>query len=308
LLLTLRTSPLTTEIAWFELVEVIAADLRRRPKDIVAAHIFDPERKEIYVEGSRDVNFLNWLAKDSRGSNSRVVWINDVDLGPSSVRENDEDDGGNKQRVLDFLDSVKNESFSIRGFVDLDDDSLLGGRIYPPNVLATDFRDLEGYFFEEENLDRALRLGFSTDKVTAKDFLQSAFDTARIMAAMRLASSEDGWKLPFAKSDWPKKIIAQKGLVTEAPQKDILRALMQRANITLALLESSSVRVTEALDVLEGLEPLSFIHGKDTLRIMKVQLASIKIRCDDPFTVLGSTYDRSKLPIHKNLATSVAFL
>lgn len=276
--------------------------MRRKPDAVLTTHIFDPKRRELYVEGPRDVKFFSWLTRQNRDKDAVIVPIDMIDI------ELDENGGGNRQRLVNFLQAVAGSPARILGFVDRDQDDLLGITDHPANAVLTDFRDLESYVLWEENVERVLMLGCGVDKVSAQDFLGSAVEVATFMAACRLVSKQQGLGLPISDSDWPRRITATGGLVTSLNEKIILRALLQRAEISLHVLEQLEKDIESAAEGLSALEPQKYIHGKDMMRIMERQLKSLGIVHTDVFSLFGPTFTRTWDEKQANLNVAAEFV
>lgn len=276
--------------------------MRRNPEAVLTTHIFDPKRRELYVEGTRDVKFFSWLTTPNRDKDAVIVPIDLVDV------QLDESGGGNRQRLVNFLRIVAGSPASILGFVDRDQDDLLGIIDHPENAVLTDYRDLESYVLWEENVARVLMLGCGIDKVSPKDFLDSAINAATFTAACRLVSTQQSLELSISEADWPRKIAAKGGLVSSLNRKAILTALLQRAKISLQILDQLEKDIESAEDSMRALEPQRYIHGKDMMRIMEKQLKSLGVIQPDVFSLFGPTFTRTLDEKQVNLKIAAQFV
>lgn len=266
--------------------------MRRTPEGIITAHAMDPARRELYVEGRRDRVFLKWATPDMH-VDATVVCIDDVEL-PASC---DEDcSGGNRGRLLRFLADVEGRAPRIVGFVDRDQDHLLGiERDLGSNVVLTDFRDMESYVLFEENIDKMLRAGIGVEKVSAADFLKSAVDAASLLSAVRLISVRENLMLPVGGSRWENKLTVQGGLVVRVDLQGIVHQLLQNADISLR--ESSGVvaRILLVAEELTQFSPQMRVHGKDMMRIIKLQLHSLGTDVSDASYVVNPTVNMATI-------------
>lgn len=282
--------------------------LRRSPEVILAAHEFDQERRELYVEGVRDRVFLNWLVHERQDPNALVVCIDDVDI-PDPHTDLDEDSYGNRERVIELMRIVDGHAPRIRGFIDRDQDHLVGAAALTRNVWVSDFRDMESYVLFEENLDQVLRAGAGTESVEASNMLTSLFDTATFLAAARLVSQRNAYRFPVGSAKWERHIRAVDGVVTSFDGGAVLRQLVQNSAISLTTLPSITDEVNAALSELEELDPRMRVQGKDAMRIVRIQLKSIGIEVTEAFHILGPTFRResiSKFPQLRSTANFVA--
>lgn len=278
--------------------------LRRDPEAIIAAFELDPERRVLYVEGTSDQAFFNWLTKKSLNSNSMVSCIDEVNLPATGS----DDSGGNRGRLLRFLMQVQNEGVSIAGFVDKDQDHLLGNESSLANVFYTDFRDRESYVFFEENLDTALRMGVGLPTVEASELLKSTFETSLKLAAIRLVSEKRKLKLPVSSTNWDKHVTARKGIVQAVDLDRIVNQLFQQANHSLKQKKSVLGEVLSTVEALSKYDPRQVVHGKDTMRILDRQFKSLRVKVDDVSIVLKATFRPELISSFPNLRAAVDFL
>lgn len=279
--------------------------MRRPPEVILAAHELDLERRELYVEGAGDRSFFNWLTSGSRHRDAMVFCIDDVDM-PSGNEEDAE--GGNRGRLLRFLELADGESSRIFGFVDQDQDHLLSVAPAVGNVILSDYRDLESYVLFEDNIDQALRAGGGTERVSASDFLTSAFEAASFLASIRLVSTRQSLKLPVGGTVWEKKITVRGGLVTSIDREGVIRQLMQNSGIHLKQLPDLLRAVDETSEELSAVIPQLKVQGKDTMRIMRLQFRSLGIDVKETFHLLGSTFSKASIGSFPRLGSAVDFL
>ena len=202
--------------------------IRRTPEAIVIAHVMDQSRKSLYVEGLRDRLFLSWLLGDQADNGAVIAEIDFVEIPESGA-------GGNRGRLIKFAEQLGTKDVAIRMFADADWDRVLG-RCLPQRVWLTDYRDLEGYILCERCLDKLLRLGIGTERVSARNLLAAVLNSARPLGALRLASDIDGLNLPFQNTDLTRHV-AGEGEAISVDLASYLRALLQNAGISLSRLQ-----------------------------------------------------------------------
>ena len=258
--------------------------MRRDPKAILAAHVLDPQRRELYVEGSRDHTFLKWLVGDVINRNARILEIGTVDLPESS-------EGGERGRLLRFAKYVEGAPAQIRFFADADMDRIIG-RSAPANVWLTDSKDLEGYLLREDCLDKALKLGLSVDDVPAGPLLTSVLSQARTIGLLRVMSERQTLSLPFQGTKLDKYLGATGK-----------RVLLERERYVQTLLQNASLSLTKLPAILADLETLEkelaatpdhdLVHGKDALCLLERSLILHGIARGVTGPVLWTSFDRS---------------
>lgn len=237
--------------------------LRRPPEAILIAHRMDSGRRELYVEGVRDRAFLNWLARGDLADKSAIIPVDQVDLPNVS-------EGGNRERLKEFLAIVESSGYDIRGLIDADQGRLIAETV-SSNAWLTDLRDIEGYALTAENIDAALRLGCGIEVGEAEWILNSTFEAAIYLAAVRLASYRLGLKLPVSKSELKGCVSTTRvGMINLNPRR-CLSSLLQSAGISLGKLEAVEDAVAAAMTELMELPRIEVVHGKDCMKLLTRQ-------------------------------------
>lgn len=276
--------------------------MEREPGGVVASHVMDPKRRELYVEGESDQAFFLWILKDQDAIDARVVPIKFVDV--PGVTE-----GGERGRLLKFLAEIEgSEKSHIRGFVDADQDRHLGILEELVNGWFTDHRDLEGYVLTIDNLDTGLRLGCSLQNPAAENVFNQMTKAAVTIAAIRLASARLQLKLPISSGKWISQLSSDKYGNLKMNLSSIIQSLMQEADVSLKRLDEVTRAVTEADEELQQVDVRHVIHGKDCMRILTKQLAEFGIKVDSASRIMWSTFRRDVIMQYPSLAAAVGFL
>jgi hypothetical protein len=262
--------------------------LRRSPEVILVAHAMDPGRRELYVEGSRDRAFLNWLVGDNLAVRAAVVTIDLVEMP-------EVDEGGNRERLKRFLLQVESSDAEIRGLLDADHSVLIPEAV-PSNVWLTDLRDAEGYVLAEENVDAALRLGCGIERVPASSIIASMQEVCKTLSAIRLASEQAGLRLPVSTVQLNRHVrVSSEGTPT-LNQVALLRGLMQRAGISLREYEGIASLVTTAAEQVATFPVGQTLHGKDCFKVLDLQFRALGAPADvNVGAMLWSSFQRERL-------------
>ncbi|MEU4571462.1 hypothetical protein [Nonomuraea sp. NPDC023979] len=278
--------------------------MRRDPKAVVAAHRMDRERRELYVEGVRDKSFLEWLVEPNRNDSAIIRTIDFVDI-PDVI------EGGNRERIVRFLEIIDGDDVQIRGLIDADHEHLRSAeekRSYPSKIYLTDWRSLESYVLTIECLDRALRLGCSLEAPTAASLFSSIAKVVRDVSGIRFLSESEELRLPLNEYRWLKHVaFSSKGGVT-ADLDAILRSLMQAAKVSLSRRAELMEKLDGVLEMLAALDDLYVLHGKDFMKILTAQLRCMGVSIDDAGRLMWTSFRRSHAREFPNLSKVMAYL
>jgi hypothetical protein len=248
----------------------------------------DKGRRDLYVEGTRDGAFLRWLAGRKMAPKTAVISIDFVDMPQV-------DEGGNRERLKEFLSLVGASDYEIRGLLDADQSRLVGEEI-PTNTWLTDLRDAESYVLDVENIDAALRLGCGIERGVAEAVLSSTFDAAISISAIRLASHKLDLRLPVSKSRLKGYVTSTPAGVLSIDEPGYLGALLQSGKVSLARLEEVAEAVAAAKADLAAMPRREVVHGKDCMKLLTIQfraLGASDLREAAP--LLWSSFKRERL-------------
>ena len=271
--------------------------LRRDPKTIFAAHILDPDRCDLYVEGPQDRQFIEWLVGRNKHPKAAVFDIGSVDLpstGPS----------GRRDLVLAFSGLALSERANIRCLVDADFDRLVAGEI-PSNCWRTDLRDLEAYFFRPECLEKVWRLGVGIE-IDGEEVLGSILAAARLVGLLRFVARRREQNLPFQRTDLRGRTESDGRSVT-IDLAAYARVLLQNAGISLAELSG----LLDEVSRLGGDPPqpeVDIPHGKDCVALVAEMLLRRGVAREDAERLVRVSFERGMTEEYPVLQQVVGFL
>ncbi len=271
---------------------------RRDPAAVIAAHRIDPERRELYVEGTDDRHFLNWLLGDTKDSEATIREIATINIDA---------DGGARGRAVALAEAAVRAGVpatGLRVLVDADHDRLLA-RSLPPNCWRTDLRDLEGYFLRIECIERLWRLAVRRD-VDAEKILTSVMAEAAKIGVLRLLSDRDGLALPFQATDLGKRVTASKEQVS-VDLDALLRALLQNARIGLDRHQEIKGLYAE-LARSEPQPSCDLVHGHDCVTLFGEILAQHGVSRVEADRLLRLSFERWMADEHAVLSEVISWL
>ena len=270
----------------------------RQPDAVLTAHRMDPSRRELYVEGTRDRLFLTWLLGKRQPTDAIVQEIAFIEI-PNVL-------GGERGRLIQFANWLEDKDVGIRMFADADCDRVLG-RTVPKRVWLTDNRDLEGYVLRIECIDKVLRLGIATDKITAELLLRAIKKHCRRLGILRLLSERDSLKLPFQTTNLKRFIKLSNGELN-LDFDGYFRALLQNASISLKQFKSLHERFVELECCYENTPDIELIHGKAAICIIDAALAKFGIRDEEGGRLLWCSFEARFVEVGSSLESVLAFI
>jgi len=190
----------------------------------------DNEVLIFFVEGKRDLAFWNELLPISERDNGVIYPIDLLD-----IKENQE---GAKGRCLKLLQIFyeKGLHHRVKVFVDDDYDSILE-KEHPDNVITTDYKDLESYFFEENILSRVITTGFAIEIDGCSEYIQCLKRLCWPIGIARILSIKEKLLLPFSKTfenSKRRKFIDGKNTDANIDFERLIRILIQNSNNSLS--------------------------------------------------------------------------
>jgi len=255
--------------------------IRRKPEAVVLAHTMDRSRRELYVEGTRDRLFVLWLLGTNIDANASVREVDSVDLP--------EVPGGERGRLLYFANWLGARDVRIRMFADADWDRILG-RAVPDRVWLTDYRDMEGYVLCLKCVDKVLRIGIATDRVTANALLLNIIQQCRRLGLIRIMSELEGLNLPFQKTRLSRHLqVVESNVLVDIP--GYLRALLQNAQISLSRLKELEERLSRVHETYAATPDPDLVHGKDATALLAAALMAHGVDVENGLRLLWTSFE-----------------
>lgn len=297
--LTRLISRLDSAKAWFHWTGQ-SATMRRDPAAILTAHLMDPDRRELYVEGPNDRTFLQWVTDEQRHPDACVLEISGVELS-------DNLEGGERARLLQFADMSIGKAKGLRFFADADADRLLGTP-QPGNVWLTDCRDLEGYFLRVDCFGKVLVLAALRADVDPGDVLQEVMHHGKTLGLLRLHSEREHLRLPFRRTQLSRHVHADAGHLT-VDLRAYVRALLQNARRSITETDAILGRTQALRDEFSQWPDYELVHGKDAVILFQQILDQYGgTKLDSAFRLLKCAFDRGCVPEYRVLSEVVSFL
>lgn len=268
--------------------------IRRAPAAILAAHRFDPGRRDLYVEGDRDRRFLSALSTRRSIGGVRIIEIDTVDI-------TDGGQGGNRERLMRFAQKIRGTDAEIRFFADRDHDPLIG-KVLPQDVWFTDGRDLEGYVLSEDCVRKLLVVGFGVEEVYASELLPQVLLLGRELALLRIYSFRNDLRLPFQASSVRRSVSVADGELCLDIDRYV-RTLLSNAGLSQASTPDIVSAVSASRNEFAGVDSSLLVHGKDAFDII-----GASIDATDVSERIWLTFEREAVPDYPVLTLVVEYL
>lgn len=278
--------------------------LRRDIPAILAAHEFDPLRKELYVEGHSDRLFLKWVAGTSKSKDALILEISWVEIDSDT-------DGGNRGRLITFAESIAHNDVNIRCFVDRDYDDFVpeGTPEHPWNTLVTDGRDMESYFLREDCFEKITLLAIGTERYEGNQLLQSLLSVAREIACVRLYSILQKLHLAFQATNMRRSVsFDPNDGVYLLDLRRLVASLLQNTDISLTRRDEVINGAKELCEEIKDMPDVSIAHGKDVVALLGIALNSHDISREAAHPILRTSFERAKIAEYPNLASVLQYL
>jgi hypothetical protein len=224
----------------------------------------DTERRVFFVEGVRDHVFWSKTLQILRRSGTVVYSIFSIDC--------DAVPGGERGRLAWAAEKLAMSSVGhrLQFFADADFDRLLQRKI-PNNMILTDGRDLESYFFVGNCCEHVCGVVRPSEPNGHAILERLVTSIARPLGLLRLASARHGLKLPFKKTLSKRgldRFVVANGINHELDIDVVVRTLLQNAGQSLS--ETADVLLHYENEVLAqtGVDNNQIVHGKDLARLI----------------------------------------
>jgi len=172
---------------------------RRTPEELIAKYEFEPTLKDIYVEGSDDKIILEDFFEKHGIEDVKIFEISTVNIPEVEGGEN-----SNRTRLKTFADilfhglSDDNKVFCL---IDSDFDWLTEVKEINPKLLATDYANMEMYFFTDsaiKNINRHCLKKYKITKHIKDDFIVPVLTD---LFLVRYVNSKVKWRLTYLNFD-----------------------------------------------------------------------------------------------------------
>ncbi len=180
-------------------------DLKRTINEITTIYSFEPDIKDIYVEGTIDKHFIDWYLH-RKGLNDITVYpIDLIDIPIEILNAHELPTNSYRSQVIAFSIELSKRTFShcqVMCIIDRDSDELIPPSIANSYLFTTDGNSLELYAFTPDVLDKFLLVTLAGFPLSTDNLLTQMTTVLERLFAIRQANKilKMGmtW-IPFAK-------------------------------------------------------------------------------------------------------------
>ncbi len=265
---------------------LINKQYKKTIKELVVKYRREPEIHDIYVEGRRDYDFVEWIFEKIGVKNIKIYKIETVEISEGYFPEKNlilKKNNRNKIIFLAYnLELRKISKSQVRCFIDSDFDYVLKKVCKSKLLLFTDYTCIEMYLFNEKTLDKYLKMNLGGFPHSSNHILKQLSKVLPGLFLIRLTNEIMGLKMTWI--NLRKYCSLNKNKLYFNTKKFIKSYLNSNSNYSklnefLALVETFKENLTDdprrQIHRDDFLELLSFyIHkyGKKTLKLCNPEI------------------------------------
>lgn len=268
---------------------------KRTVNSIIKSLEFDKDKKLLIVEGKADRLFFEFVCNNIN-DNCIILEVENVEM--ESV------EGGNKGKILAFAKSIPYNSENIKFFVDRDYD--LDEANSPFNTFITDFKDLESYLLNKESLNKFLKIGLKTDKITS-DKLLNDLKSSNYFGHVRNYSltQNKGFSVNDCNENLTKYVSYTKNYI-EIDCKKYLTVLCQISAVKIKI--DDLILEIENFIKKQNKDFRFVIHGKDIIKVLVIICLKLGFKKDSIESAFWMSFDEKKVSNYPNLLSVINYL
>ena len=268
---------------------------KRTPESLIKSLEFDSEKKILIVEGITDRLFLEFL-QNKENTDVVILEIENIEISTEF--------DGNKGKIIQLISKIPTTVENINYFIDRDYD--LSESNVNTNTILTDFKDLETYLFNEKYLDKFLKIGLKSEKLTANKIYQELLNV-QYFGFVRKYSIIKKLNLPInsCNEKLEKYVTYNKinGVVVDL--KRYLSLVIQKAKLKITPEELENEIKSFIED--DKSSPEFIIHGKDLIKLLQIICNNLGYK-QDIESAFWMSFDQNNVEKYKNLKKVVDFI
>ena len=222
----------------------------RTIEDLKFIYERNPNRRDIYVEGTYDASILKWVIQECELTSAAIYEIATVEIDDGRLLAMGRK-ANNRERVIflaEYIGRDQNHCNQITCLVDADFSHLSGEFSQITCLIYTDYSCMEMYLFNEYAVGKFLTLYCKKGDWPVRDILTSIGNVLQELFLYRFANDKlewgmdwldntvcvalQGWKINFDSNDYVVRFLNKNGRAGElakfSSQVDVLRPLMKQ--------------------------------------------------------------------------------
>lgn len=234
---------------------------QRTPEELIVRYEFEPTLKDLYVEGSDDKIILEDFFEKNEIEDVKIFEISTVNI--PEVEGNENSNRTRLKTLAEILFHELSDDNKVFCLIDSDFDCLAGFKEINPKLLATDYANMEMYFFTGstiKNINRHCLKKYKITKPIKDDFIVPMLTD---LFLVRYVNSKRKWHLTYL--NFEKIIKYDKGKFSFDTDLYIKRYLNKNGRLA----ELNNFKDEIALVKLnEKSDARCYIHGHDFLELI----------------------------------------
>jgi len=243
---------------------------RRTVQELVTRYEFEPNLKDIYVEGPEDKAILDAMLEEHQIEGVSVFEIANVHVPSEYGEENSSRTRLVKLATL-LVEALGAERPRVACVVDSDFDSLSACREENAFLVRTDYANMEMYFFSPPSLERISRRCLRGKRISDYMIAKFMVPTLQSLFLIRYVNSREEWHLHCMSFD--RLVSFRRGRFGFDRDEYLRRYLNKNGRVRDF---AAFVEALEAVAVPSGRDARCFIHGHDFLRLLRRMLNCLR--------------------------------
>lgn len=176
-------------------------EITRKLEEIKALYYLEPSLKDLYVEGTTDLNVLRWFFDKKRRKDVQVYPVDVIEIKDNIFQRANLSKHSNRNKVIVLAEELSKHfdkrKINVKCIVDADYDRYLG-RCRDNYILEyTDYTSVEMYFFNDKFVSKFVDLvlhGFPVSPVRLMSYMKNVLQRIFLI---RLANEELEWNMTW---------------------------------------------------------------------------------------------------------------
>ena len=275
---------------------------RRTIEELVTRYEYEPNLKDIYVEGADDKSILEGMIEEHNITGVSVFEISSVHV-PTEPGE----ESSNRTRLVklarELIRLLQGNPIRLACIIDSDFDYISGHTENNAFLLATDYANMEMYFFSTSIFEKLNRQCLRGRDIIIHIIDSFIVPTLQSLFIIRYINSSPAWQMEYL--TFERLLSIKKGHFDFNRDEYIRRYLNKNGRISEFL---DFQQETEPVVIPDGFDSRCFMHGHDFLTILRWILNKIRGRKvyennEVVFNLLRACADYSTLAKEQMFAT-----
>lgn len=175
-------------------------DFKRSVDEIIAIYDLEETLRDIYVEGTIDKSFFQWIIGSSLESISEIYCVNDIIIPDELLEKYGLVTGSNRNKIIAassaIADALPNNENAIF-IVDRDFTEYIELGISPHSLKYTDYNSIELYALNENVIKKLMALAYGRYSPALPNFYPEMIRILKQLYAIRLTNIELNWNMTW---------------------------------------------------------------------------------------------------------------